>query len=347
MAIGLFLAPATMAHQSVQAAAAPAASGRACPVLRWTDRKLDAASSTWSNTMAPETGLSPEAGLRLLPPPRAPFSAHARTVLLVHGLDDTGKTFDTLIETLLPARDAAGRAIAVAVFEYPNDQPIAASAALLAECLAGLDLAPGARVDVVAHSMGGLVVLDAMDRAAVLNGSRLITIGTPYAGAPLAKVRAISEAREQWIRWRRDSDAPLTALVGGLADGAGEAGRDLLPGSDFLAALDLSSPRPVELTVVVGRPMGSFERPASAPIAWWKPTAWWRWSRQLWASSLGLVGDGAVPDWSARACPTDDVVTIADWHGRLAHHPETQSLVLDRLGLTTDPEPGSVAILLP
>lgn len=85
----------------------------------------------------------------------------------------------------------------MAPFEYPNDGPVADAAGLLARELQALRDSGLERVDVVAHSMGGLVARDALTRKAYYAGDgtggrrypaldRLILIGTPNHGSPLA-----------------------------------------------------------------------------------------------------------------------------------------------------------------
>ena len=116
------------------------------------------------------------------------------------------------------------------------------AAARLAEVLDHLaSAAPGVPVDVVAHSQGGLVARHAIaiDGAAA---DTLITLGTPHAGSPLARLLAVGRtapvtaavlrAGEQWWPY------PLSAAALG----------QMVPHSDFLTAL---AARPVPDDVAV------------------------------------------------------------------------------------------------
>jgi pimeloyl-ACP methyl ester carboxylesterase len=184
--------------------------------------------------------------------------APSRVVLLVHGLDDPGFMWRDLI----PHLQKAG--YHVARFEYPNDGPIGEGADLLANSLQELKAAGVERVDVVAHSMGGLVTRDVLTRPAYYAGDgaaakaakfpsidRLIMLGTPNHGSKWARLRMLSELREHFYRaW----DGETGWFSGFDADGAGEAGVDLLPESDFLRRLN---ERPLakntQYTIVAGQ----------------------------------------------------------------------------------------------
>jgi pimeloyl-ACP methyl ester carboxylesterase len=162
-----------------------------------------------------------------------------RVIVLVHGLDEPGWVWRDAIAAL---RDAD---FVFARFEYPNDGPIGQSADLLAAELRAMRSAGVARIDVVAHSMGGLVMRDVLTRPAYYGGDgrggdslpavdRLIMCGTPNHGAPLARLRAITEIKEQLARM-------FTGRPGrgmGFSDGAGEAAVDLAPDSVFLRRLN-------------------------------------------------------------------------------------------------------------
>jgi hypothetical protein len=107
-----------------------------------------------------------------------------RVIVLVHGLDDPGWMWRDMV----PALRGAGHD--VARMEYLNDGPIDEAADLLAWSLLALRAAGVEHVDVVAHSMGGLVTRDVLTRPAYYDGDgrgderlpairRLIMCGTP------------------------------------------------------------------------------------------------------------------------------------------------------------------------
>jgi hypothetical protein len=137
-------------------------------------------------------------------------------------------------------------------------------------------------VDIVAHSAGGLVARDVLTRDAegmyagraaghpgLPDAGRLIMFGTPNRGAPLARFRAVTEAREQFIRWIESDGRDPAALLGFLHDGAGEVGADLRPGSAYLEDLNARPlPRGVEITAVVGTVAGEEADGLAAMLRW-------------------------------------------------------------------------------
>jgi pimeloyl-ACP methyl ester carboxylesterase len=185
-----------------------------------------------------------------------------RIVLLVHGMDEPGSIWDDLSPMLVAQGQHQG--YGAATFTYPNDQALGDSAALLAAQLRDLRARGVTRVDLVAHSMGGLISRDALTRPDVYNGQarghtdlpdveRLIMLGTPLAGSPWARLRAVAEIREQIERWADSDGKNPRVLLGFMSDGVGQAGADLLPGSAYLTDLDTRPwPSGVRITVVVG-----------------------------------------------------------------------------------------------
>jgi pimeloyl-ACP methyl ester carboxylesterase len=256
-------------------------------------------------------------------------------VVLVHGLDDPGFMWRDLI----PALHAEGHK--VIRFEYPNDGPIIESADLLAATLAQLRTRGFERVDIVAHSMGGLVARDALTRPAHYGGDgsaaknpslpavdRLIMLGTPNHGSRWARLRAFAELREHLYRaWHGEQDW----FSEFDADGGGEAGVDLLPDSDFLRRLN---ERPLAShtrhTIIAGQIGGEFAqamdeftqsagRLAESPDA---PD----WLKQLFSSRntdsanellsevMCELGDGCVTVESARLERVEDFTIVAGNH---------------------------------
>src|SRR5690606_20576841 len=89
-----------------------------------------------------------------------------------------------------------------AVFEYPNDQSVSDSAALLSRELLKLkQAAPKCAVSLVTHSMGGLVAREAIENPRLDPGNvdRLIMIAPPNHGSRLADCNCpIVDAWEYW-----------------------------------------------------------------------------------------------------------------------------------------------------
>lgn len=275
-------------------------------------------------------------------PARGEAPRHA--VVLVHGLDEPGWIWDDLG----PALCNAGHS--VYTFEYPNDGPIAESTDCLGEALRTLRATGVEQVDLVAHSMGGLLVRDVLTRDHWYDGSgratrrlpkvtHAILIGTPNHGAPVAMLQPVSEIKDQVVRLFR-GQARLNAHVD---DGAGEASRDLQPDSPFLAELNRRPlPEGVEFTVIAGclAPRtgiaDGFDRLLHKTGAEPNP---------LGNSVLGArerircwMGDGLVTLDSTALEGVDDVVIVTGNHQSILKRwmtkktPPAVGVVVDRLG---------------
>lgn len=292
-----------------------------------------------------------------------PAAAPNRVVLLVHGLDESGDIWDDLA----PAAAAAGHAIVR--FEYPNDQPIAISADAFADALATLRARGVAEVDIVAHSMGGLVVRDVLTRPALYASdaratprlpaiTRVIAMGTPHQGSPWARLQPIAEGLELLARIEAMGDtAPLLAAIAGH-DADGRAARDLHAGSDFLSALD-ARPQPthVDITSIVGDlhaartveglvDWKATERRLAPLLGQPRATDWTTRAMLATLTASQTLGDGVVPTDSAvwPALKASHVVIVRAGHRGMirASSPDTR---LASLGLTLDPTPAIPVIL--
>ncbi len=263
--------------------------------------------------------------------PLAPLEAlpagTARAVVLIHGLEDPGWTWRDLVPRLVDEGHVVIR------FRYPGDQPVTDSTDLLAGELQRLAGAGVRRVDLVAHSMGGLVARDVLTRAAYYGGDgsgggrypaagRLIMLGTPNRGAPLSRVMG------------------------------GEEAVDLAPGSDFLRRLNQ---RPhaagTTYTIVAGSisPLSDQEIDRLA-AAWDRLTGSTRAEEPRSGLASGLLksltrglGDGLVSADSARLAGVDDVVVVEANHMSMIVNvipsdrvPPAIPIVLDRLGTITE-----------
>ena len=167
-------------------------------------------------------------------------------VILIHGLDSDRSDCVPIGDLLQESGHQ------VAYFSYPGDQPIADSAAFLGRTLqATHSRFPNMPIDLIAHSMGGLVARDYLEGPDYSGGvHRLIMVAPPNAGSPWARLRVLLSVQENYYLRRQDPNWNWTWVI---TEGMGEAGHDLLPGSKFLRALN-SRPRcpGVEYTIIAG-----------------------------------------------------------------------------------------------
>lgn len=307
---------------------------------------------------------------RIAPNRRLP----ARVILLVHGLDDPGDIWRDAAPALWTgsnASDADGCHFGVLRFDYPNDQAIRHSADLLAAALSDLKRAGVAHVDIVAHSMGGLVARDALTRAEYYacpdardtypRVDRLIMLGTPNSGSHLAHFRWVMEIRDCAVRFATAGRDHWSVLLTGLVDGDGQAGQDLLPGSDFLTELN-SRPAPagVRMTLIEGEVSSGLlawtcqsldERREGRPLVGRACATAAGWIQGL----ARFLGDGAVPAWSVGLEGVEDIVTAAADHRSMVtrlppvefvyrlvtgedRQPPAIPIILERLGLLPSPD---------
>ncbi|MCC6660797.1 MAG: alpha/beta fold hydrolase [Phycisphaerales bacterium] len=281
----------------------------------------------------------------------------AHVVLLIHGLDEPGSVWDDVAPIL---RDAGHE---VARFDYPNDQPIAESAALLGGSLRDLKARGVRQVDMVCHSMGGLVARDVLTRPGLYAGEadghedlpdvgRLITVGTPNLGSPWAKLRAIGEVREQVERFFTNPDTNWRDLLGYLSDGLGEAGDDLLPGSVYLTELNARPlPRDVTITIIAG-----CVAPVKNEDLEWRADSWLLrkilGKEDAEAVAAGItslatdLGDGVVPVASTALPGVGDVVCVnGSNHRSLLKNFEVVDEVRDLIGAERTVPPAIPIIL--
>jgi len=245
-------------------------------------------------------------------------------VVLIHGLD-CGQANWTDMHGLLEREGYQ-----VACFDYPSDQPIADSAALFRRHMTDLRRAfPQSRVDIVAHSMGGLVARAYVEGPGYAGGvERLIMIGPPNAGSGWARVRMLLEFQEHYQLWRHD---PAWRPSWMITDGLGEAGRDLRPGSAFFKQLNARPRREgVQYTIVAGtqstaRRLTASSLSAAAERISGRPASWWGFRQckaGLAAEATSMrdhdgPGDGPVSVASARLAGVDDFVTVRADHAGL------------------------------
>ncbi len=281
------------------------------------------------------------------PPAEIPVNA----VVLIHGLDEPGGIWDQLA----PALHNAGHT--VIRFEYPNDQRIRPSAYAFSQSLDDLGRLGIERIDIVAHSMGGLVAREVLSNERLHTDAspstrRLITLGTPHLGSPWSRMRAVAEVREQVQRWIESPDHDPKRLLGFARDGIGQAGTDLLPGSDFLNTLNARPmPSGVAVTCVVGRAV-PFRQDDARVMAGSGTLEQIVGRRDAKAIEQGLaalkaeLGDGVVPVSSAVMPGATDVVVVEANHRSMVRTVELDEAIKRARGLPQGPPPPAIAVVL-
>ena len=269
------------------------------------------------------------------------FTSDNRVVVLVHGLDDPG----IIWRDLTPALLAAG--FTPCEFDYPNDQPAAESADLLTTWLSILRRQGARRITLIGHSMGGLIAREAItrdpEREDLPRITRLILIATPNHGSSLARLHFAGEVRDHVVRTLSGDGL----IFGSIFDGAGEAQIDLLPGSDFLTALN-ARPLPDDLncTIIAGD-LSPVTQPRVASLMEWlgehlSSEQWNEAASQTAAAVDELIsglGDGLVTIESARlegvedfvVVPGNHVTMIRNFTERSQRTPPAIPIVLDRI----------------
>ena len=272
-----------------------------------------------------------------------------RVVVLVHGLDELGQVWDDLA----PSLAASGHD--VVRFNYPDDQAIADSASLLDAALRDMRAAGVMRVDIVGHSMGGLVARELLTSPKYYAGrseghidrpriGRLVMLATPNQGSSWASLEIVTEVRERVVKWWRSPDRDYHRLFDGTAEGRGEAGRDLLPHSAFLEALNARpNPTGVEITSIAARLADE------TTVFGWMPVAAMSMVPASWTGRVKqasqTIGDGVVSIDSAQLAGVSDFVEVrcnhrsiissAPWFGSAkaveCPLPPAIPIILDRL----------------
>ncbi len=280
-----------------------------------------------------------------------PIDVPRQVVVLIHGLDEPGGIWDQLA----PALSAQGHA--VVRFEYPNDQRISPSANLFAKSLHELHTLGVQRIDIVAHSMGGLVAREALTNTNMHADpfpitDRLITLGTPHLGSPWSRMRAVAEIREQIQRWAESSDRDPKRLLGFARDGVGQAGTDLLPDSDFLTTLNARQmPAGVRVTCIIGRAV-PFRQEDTRVLASSGLLEQLVGKRDAEGIERGLehmkthLGDGVVPVSSAVMPGATDIVIVEANHRSMIRTVELDETIRKIRGAPQAPQPPAIEIVL-
>ena len=177
--------------------------------------------------------------------------ADARSVLLlVHGIvGDTGGLVEFAART-------GNRYDALLAFDYESiHTTVAENARELHRRLAALGFGPDRRLDVVAHSMGGLVVRWMIENEGGSLVRRAVLVGTPHAGSPWPTIQGwATVALGLALNGLSATNWPA-AVVGGLVQAVERVDNaldELAPGSPLLAQLADAPDPAVPYTLVVG-----------------------------------------------------------------------------------------------
>ena len=171
-------------------------------------------------------GLSLASGWEDLP-------ASRNVVIFVHGLESSARELQGWLKL------AQSEGYPCGAFQYPNDQPIEDSAALLAKELKKFAAKyPGRTISLVAHSMGGLVCRAVIEnpQADPGNVAQLIMVATPNHGSNLAYFGFALEVTSPIVD--RDRQRTVGGFLNAIEDGLAESSVDLIPGSVVLTKLN-------------------------------------------------------------------------------------------------------------
>jgi len=278
-------------------------------------------------------------GLHLL----TPLDPNKPLVVLIPGLDCDGAGLDSLRNLL---RDDGRQ---VAIFGYPDDGPIADDVAMLQHDLASLHQRyPQLKIDLIAHSMGGLIARGYVEGDGYAGGvDRLILLATPNGGSKWARLEWLSEIDEHIRLAHSDKKWHWTWMI---TDGMGEAADDLMPHSAFLKKLNARPRRAgVRYTIIAGdQPIADRlgAECVAAPAKWVPAFAsdWWgiRQTRSGLQSAAARLdhrtgdSDGPVSLKSARLSGVSDFVILRADHTALyyavdGHPPLAWETIKDRL----------------
>lgn len=182
-----------------------------------------------------------------------------RDLYVVHGFLNTAADTADLTATM----SSGGLYRRVINVTYPCSQSIRVSGRALAD-LVRTTSDPSRGVDLIGHSMGGLVARWAIEMCGLADSvHNLVTLGTPHQGAGAAYLaNALLSDPEQWQPTNWVESAAYAALdVGGYAD----ALTDLLPDSSVIRQLNTPSHTACDYFSVAGQVTPLRGMPISLP----------------------------------------------------------------------------------
>jgi len=264
-------------------------------------------------------------------------------VVLIQGLDCGCGNSAALAELL------GEQGFQAAYFSYPSDGPIEDSAAMLSKNMQALaETFPKMPVDIIGHSMGGLIARQYVEGDEYAGGVRhLILVGTPNSGTRWAMLRFALEGVEHYQLWRHDPNWRPSWMI---TDGLGEAGDDLQPASDFLTQLNARPRRAgVKYTIIAGdqsvvAPIMARALDGTANVLPERVAGWWgfRQTENVLHRAADRMNahtgesDGPVSVSSTRLAGVGDYVVLRADHNALylsenGHPPAAWSVIRERL----------------
>ncbi len=238
-------------------------------------------------------------------------------VILVHGLDEPGWIWDDLAPLL--QQDG----VPVYSWNYANDQDPRQSGIEFRQALHEFRLRGLEHALIVAHSMGGLVTKTAMcinQEIIVPDIQTIISVGTPFNGSPFARFRWFAELKELSIRAFRDG----ITIDEALSDGTGEAGKALLPDSEYIQWLNEQKLPPTIHWLAIAGKIAAAEQemmqiPTRLPSELKFAEPWFHKCQTSWRSMKDEFGDGVVSVDSALPEWANDKKTIEGNHHGMLH----------------------------
>jgi pimeloyl-ACP methyl ester carboxylesterase len=144
-----------------------------------------------------------------------------KILLILHGIIGTSRSMAGFSQVVLDETSLAAQYDCILTFDYENlNEPIQKTAEILKRKLAaiGLDADHGKQLDVVAHSMGGLVsrcFIECNQGDEIVN--KLVMLGTPNGGTPIAQ--HLSNGIHSVSDWANNT---LAAIINGyISNGLG------------------------------------------------------------------------------------------------------------------------------